>query len=125
MITFFPTFSKFTVTFSFIIDWTCPIPQFLFDGFTTLSPGPKSKIIITGIRSGEKLHELLCSADESHNVLEEKDLFVVFQNETGMKKYKEITKGKFKTTSPGFFYSSDKNSQLLKLTEISKKLKIS
>jgi UDP-N-acetylglucosamine 4,6-dehydratase len=87
--------------------------------------GPKSKIIITGIRSGEKLHELLCSADESHNVLEEKDLFVVFQNETGMKKYKEITKGKFKTTSPGFFYSSDKNSQLLKLTEISKKLKIS
>jgi len=42
-----------------------------------------------------------------------------------MKKYKEITKGKFKTTSPGFFYSSDKNSQLLKLTEISKKLKIS
>ena len=39
LITFLPTFSKFTVTFSFIIDCTWPIPQSLFLGLITLSPG--------------------------------------------------------------------------------------
>ena len=45
-ITFLPTFSKFTVIFSFIIDCTWPIPHSLLLGFTTLSPGSKSNIIV-------------------------------------------------------------------------------
>ena len=58
LITIFPIFSKFTVTFSLTIDCTCPIPQSFFKGFTTcrLVQNLKS-FILTYIRNKYKYHK--------------------------------------------------------------------
>ena len=41
----------------------------------SLSPGVKTNII--GIRPGEKLHEIMCPADDSHLTLEFDDHYVI------------------------------------------------
>jgi UDP-N-acetylglucosamine 4,6-dehydratase len=71
---------------------------------------PEAKIKVTGIRPGEKLHEMLVSEDEARNTLEFKDMYVVeplfpwWTNShwTGGTRLPE-----------GFEYSSDNNTEWL------------
>ena len=79
---------------------------------------PKAKIKIIGMRPGEKLHELLSSAEESRNMLEFKDYFVInpsiFQNKIKIKNGKKVKEG--------FYYSSKENKNFLSKVKISKYL---
>jgi UDP-N-acetylglucosamine 4,6-dehydratase len=86
---------------------------------TAMAPQLPQKIV--GIRPGEKLHEIMCPADDSHLTLEFADHYVIKPtiqfsgvadfsvnrlNETG------------KAVEPGFEYHSGKNSHFLSIEEI-------
>ncbi len=47
----------------------------ILDLVESMAPGIKAKVI--GIRPGEKLHEIMCPADDSHLTLEFRDHFVI------------------------------------------------
>ena len=80
------------------------------------SLSPSSKHIFIGMRPGEKLHELLSSLDESQNMIEFKDYFVItpsiFKNNLDLKKGKKVKRD--------FFYSSNTNKDFLTINKISK-----
>ena len=100
--------------------------KFVFDSFSRLKRGeifipkmpsilildlikqihPKIKVKITGIRPGEKIHETLCSKDESNYLYESKDFFVLYTPTID-------TKNKIgKKVKQNFVYSSDLKSNL-------------
>jgi UDP-N-acetylglucosamine 4,6-dehydratase len=71
---------------------------------------PEAKIKITGIRPGEKLHEVLLTEDEARHAKEYSDYFIVepehsFWSGNGLKDCTPLPEG--------FTYTSDKNAQLL------------
>lgn len=81
---------------------------------TTLAPNITQKII--GIRPGEKLHEVMCPADDSHLTLEFNDHFVIqpsiqFSHTVDFKKNKIGEIGKF--VEYGFEYNSKNNKEWL------------
>lgn len=79
-----------------------------------MAPGLPHKII--GIRPGEKLHEVMCPADDSHLVLEFDEHFVIQPtiNFTVNADYTESVLGeKGKPVQQGFSYSSDNNTEWL------------
>jgi UDP-N-acetylglucosamine 4,6-dehydratase len=79
---------------------------------------PNAKIKLIGIRSGEKIHEIMCPAESSRKTYEYKNFFVIypeFQN-----KKKQIKNGK--KVQSNFEYSSDNKKYLMNITEIKKKL---
>lgn len=78
---------------------------------------PECKIKITGIRPGEKIHEILVPKDEARQVLEYKDMFVIEPNFPWWGKSK-MAGGK--KVSPDFEYTSDKNPQRLSAGELKK-----
>ena len=85
---------------------------------------PKSKIKIIGMRSGEKLHEFLCSIDESYYILENKDFYIIFQNKQDLMKYKNRSNLSLKQVPSGFYYSSNNNKKFLSLEKIKPSLNI-
>jgi UDP-N-acetylglucosamine 4,6-dehydratase len=86
-----------------------------------MAPSRPTKIV--GIRPGEKLHEIMCPADDSHLTLEFSDHYVIqpaikfYHKEHGYKinNIKEIGN----TVTQGFEYSSGKNEHFLSIDEIS------
>jgi len=75
-----------------------------------------------GIRPGEKLHEVMCPADESHKVIEFQDYFLIppsiqFFSEN-IDYFTAINKEEGKLVSDGFQYNSSKNSNFLSVDEI-------
>jgi UDP-N-acetylglucosamine 4,6-dehydratase/5-epimerase len=79
-----------------------------------MAPNLPHKII--GIRPGEKLHEVMCPADDSHLVLEFDKHFVIQPtiNFTVNADYKTSVLGeKGKPVEQGFSYSSDNNTEWL------------
>lgn len=82
---------------------------------------PQAKIKITGIRPGEKLHEVLIHRDETRHT---KDLGSYFMIETGFVSWKrrKLTGGK-KILKDGFYYSSENNSQWITVEELRKIVK--
>jgi UDP-N-acetylglucosamine 4,6-dehydratase len=81
---------------------------------------PKAKLKTVGIRPGEKLHELLISADDSRNVFETSDFFIKFPDFP----FWQIKKPKgSKPVAPGFEYASNTNSQWLSTSDMAKLLK--
>lgn len=85
-----------------------------------INPDVKFKKI--GVRPGEKIHELLISKDESGNVIEFSNHYVLIPNNSSIdiSEFKKIN-NKGKTVKSGFQYSSDKNN-FLSLKEINKLL---
>ncbi len=87
-----------------------------------MAPNLKTEII--GIRPGEKLHEVMCPADDSHLTLEFKDHYVIqptikfTHREDDYKSNKLGEKGT--PVKQGFEYNSGTNPQFLSVSEIAK-----
>ena len=78
---------------------------------------PNHKIKYVGIRSGEKLHELLLSEDESSQVMESKDRYII---NSPFVKTKNNPKLKLKKVLNSFAYSSELKDSLLNPKEVKK-----
>jgi UDP-N-acetylglucosamine 4,6-dehydratase (inverting) len=74
----------------------------------------KSKIIFTGIRPGEKLHEEMISAYDSINTIDMKNYYVIVQDKNLLKNYK-----RGKKITQEFIYRSDLNKNFLTIKELS------
>jgi UDP-N-acetylglucosamine 4,6-dehydratase len=72
---------------------------------------PECKVKIIGIRPGEKLHEIMVPADESRNVLEFKDFFIIKPSAPwGSIDYTKPYLGETgKPVDQNFYYASDNN----------------
>lgn len=84
-----------------------------------IAPGKPTKIV--GIRPGEKLHEVMCPADDSHLTLEFDDHFVIkptiamgFQADYAVNKLGE----KGRPVSDGFVYESGSNPDFLTVPQM-------
>ncbi len=85
----------------------------IMDLVAALAPG--CQVTFTGIRPGEKLHEVLISADEAHHTLEFDNLFVI-QPPHPWGKMERWTGGK--PLKDGFIYSSHSNSEQLNIDQL-------
>jgi UDP-N-acetylglucosamine 4,6-dehydratase/5-epimerase len=86
----------------------------ILDLAEALAPGLPTKNV--GIRPGEKLHEIMCPADEYHLIVEFLDHYVISPSMTFAERHSFYTNaiGETGTSVPeGFQYSSDKNDQWL------------
>ncbi len=82
---------------------------------------PGTSINITGIRPGEKLHEVLISEDEARNSVELEDMFVVMPAMSSMVKGKPLGRdweALGKPLADGFRYASNTNPQWLTVEQI-------
>ena len=82
---------------------------------------PGSKVNITGIRPGEKLHEVLISEDEARNTVELDDMFVVMPAMSLLVKGKPLGRDWESVGAPlqdGFRYASNTNPQWLSIEQI-------
>lgn len=74
---------------------------------------PNLPMKIVGIRPGEKLHEVMCPADDSHRTIEFNDHFVIEPTikftDTELDYYSNPLGEKGKSVPEGFEYSSEKN----------------
>ena len=77
---------------------------------------------IIGIRPGEKLHEVMCPADDSHLTLEFSDHFVIRPSITFSNSSNNFTANKLgeqgKPVTQGFEYNSGRNSHFLTIQEL-------
>ena len=76
-----------------------------------------------GIRSGEKIHEVMCPKESSHLTIEFSDHFVIYpsnpENKKGMFEKNSVGE-KGKKVDKDFEYSSDKNKNFLSIKNIIK-----
>lgn len=75
---------------------------------------PKKNI---GIRPGEKMHEIMCPSDDSHNVIEFKDFFIIkpsIQINNKFNYSKTLLNEKGYSVDLGFEYKSDNTHKLTK-----------
>lgn len=79
---------------------------------------PNAKIKLIGIRSGEKIHEVMCPVESSRKTYEYKNYFIIFPEFEN--KINQIKNGK--KVQSNFEYSSDNKKYLMNLNEIKKKL---
>lgn len=92
----------------------------IIDLAKAMAPDLKQKII--GIRPGEKLHEIMCPADDSHLTVEFEDHYVIMPSITFRDREMEATannlgeKGNF--VSAGFEYNSGTNPDFLTTEQI-------
>lgn len=88
------------------------------------SISPKSKIKIIGIRPGEKLHESLFSKEDSMNVIENKNTYIILpQVNLPKRNLDNIKKKNFKKIKKMFDYNSETNNNFLNKKDISKLIK--
>jgi len=85
----------------------------------SLNQSVRYKII--GIRPGEKIHELLCSNEESKYTKEMNRFFIIIQDAYFLSKSKIYNKGK--KVKEDFEYSSKNNSNFLNFKQVKKFLK--
>jgi len=88
---------------------------------------PRKKLTFIGIRPGEKLHELMTSADESHLVLEFKKYFLITPTTINLSKMNFYKKNKNneigKKVDKDFSYNSLNNKKYLTISEIRRLIK--
>ncbi len=77
---------------------------------------PRAKQVVTGVRPGEKLHELLLSKEEARHAVELPEFFVILPENAELfeiaKQFKELLR-KGKKLPPQFYYASDTNTEWL------------
>ena len=93
------------------------------DVATAMAPDLQFKMI--GVRPGEKIHEVMCPADDSHLTLEFKDHFVIepsifFSNRTSERDLKNRIGEMSNYVEKGFEYNSGNNRNFLSIEEIRK-----
>ena len=91
----------------------------ILDLVEALAPGLPIKAI--GIRPGEKLHEIMCPADDSHLTLEFADHYVICPSIRFIKQADFTTNAVGETGKPvaeGFDYSSGSNTHFLSVEEL-------
>ena len=76
---------------------------------------PDCEVSFTGVRPGEKIHEVLISPDESRQTIEFDSMFLIQPNFTW---WREANVNGGKPVSDGFEYSSDNNPRWLTAKEI-------
>ena len=84
--------------------------------------GPKCKIIETGLRPGEKLHEQLISSDESQYTYEFEDYYKILSPLHGWNKSRKRI-GEGVAVDDDFFYTSNKNNRWLNQKDLKDWLK--
>ena len=100
------------------------VPKFLRSGSWTSQPRlPRTcRRRVVGIRPGEKLHEVMCPADDSHLTVEFDDHFVIRPTITFFDQnvdYMRSRDGKTgRATDDGFEYNSGTNEHFLTIPEI-------
>ena len=77
---------------------------------------PDCEVEVTGIRPGEKMHEVLVSEDEAHHTVEEEDLYIIKPLHQWWRQ--EVWSGA-QSLSDGFRFSSDRNEKWLTVEELS------
>ncbi len=77
---------------------------------------PDATLNVIGIRSGEKLHEVLISEDESRTTVELDDMFVVEPADAFW--FGKSWSTKYPTVDEGFRYASNTNTQWLSIEQI-------
>ncbi|MRI34302.1 UDP-N-acetylglucosamine 4,6-dehydratase (inverting) [Endozoicomonas sp. OPT23] len=86
----------------------------------SVAPDLEQKIV--GIRPGEKLHEIMCPADDSHLTIEFDDHFVLSPTITFRSSDNDFTENKLgetgKPVEQGFEYNSGSNNHFLTISEI-------
>jgi len=85
---------------------------------------PDAKIEIIGVRSGEKVHELMITSEDSSKTLDIGKYYVILPQieENLLKYYKNNFNGSF--VNPGFNYESGSNPQFLSINELRELIKI-
>lgn len=83
-----------------------------------MAPGVRTEII--GIRPGEKLHELLLTADEARHAVDANDVYVVLPEHPWWTDHPRWMEGK--PLDDGFAYSSDTNDAWLTKDDLTKLL---
>ncbi len=83
--------------------------------------GPDANITVTGIRPGEKLHELMIGEDDARHSIEYDTHYVIAaETELGsdMASYETMRDLGGKALEPGFSYASDTNSEWLNVEQL-------
>ena len=87
---------------------------------TSLAPNLSQKVI--GIRPGEKLHEIMCPADDSHLTIEFNDHYVIAPSITFQSGNNDFTTNAMgeegENVEQGFEYNSGKNEHFLSIEEL-------
>ena len=88
----------------------------IMDVAVTVAPECRTKII--GVRPGEKLHEVMITADDSWNTVELADRYVIQPADSWWDRaaYLQLTGGA--PVPEGFVYSSDRNPIWMKREEL-------
>ncbi len=76
---------------------------------------PDCEVEFIGIRTGEKIHEVLVSEDEARHAQELDDMFVILPRHSWWKSDKWVSE---KTLQDGFYYSSNNNVKWLTVDEL-------
>jgi UDP-N-acetylglucosamine 4,6-dehydratase len=87
---------------------------------------PRNKIKIVGIRPGEKIHEILCPLENSHQTIEFNDYFIItptIKIQNRKINYINYYGEKGKKVHKSFEYSSGTNKKFLNLNQIKDSLK--
>jgi len=83
---------------------------------------PDLPIKIIGIRAGEKLHEIMCPADDSHHTYEYDDHFVIAPSIKFFSRSNDFTSNALMESghpvSPGFEYNSQNNADFLSTKQL-------
>jgi len=87
----------------------------IMDLAKAIAPDCKTKVV--GIRPGEKLHEVMISADDARNTKELKDCYII---QPAFHWWNENNFAEGKSVSEEFCYSSDNNDKWLKITQLQK-----
>ena len=130
-----PQMTRFAITIDQGVDFVLKVLELMNGGeiFVPKIPSFKVKdlmevmvdkkyIKISGIRPGEKIHEMLISLDDARNTYENKDFFVI-KPQLIFSRKKEKKSIYRQTTSKNFIYSSDKNKNWLLKKDLLKMLK--
>jgi UDP-N-acetylglucosamine 4,6-dehydratase len=76
---------------------------------------PECAVDFTGIRPGEKLHEMMISRDEARHALEAADRFIILPEHPW---WGESNWAEGKPLADGFEYTSDNNAQWMSIDEL-------
>ena len=131
--------TRFVITIDKAIDLVFKSFKFIVGGEIIIPKIPSIKIVdlakaldktkkikIVGIRPGEKLHEILCPADDSRLTIEFKNHYIIVPSTNFENRKKEYLKNRVneigKFVKSDFIYESGKNSKFLDIKEIKKLL---